>query len=385
MPPGLCYAAVTIGREFRYTPGIRYMRAERVARGLTLVENVRMLRNALAGGVLMAMVPAIVAAQSSSPVKVGGVVYAQYQYLLSDEAADANNFDIARAYVNVTGAFGHGVSGRVTADIYRPGDGSLTYRLKYAYAAYNPEGSALTFKLGQIHTPWVDFEEALWDFRMQGTIALDRNGYLTSSDFGAGIDGTWGKDAVTAQVGVFNGEGYNRTPGDRHKDFAGRISVRLVPTDDASRTGGLRLSGFGHSGTPTGGGIRSRALGMLSYKSKLLTLAAEYAITRDRADDPAPPALPDAATLRGEVITAFGVVRIPDSPVMLIGRVDVVDPDVDASGDRRTRYIGGMAYQLSPNLRLLADIDHLSYEGGAPTPALEAARSQALFQASLSF
>lgn len=344
-----------------------------------------MRTTAVIGGALVAMLPVVAAAQNPSPVKVGGVVYAQYQYLLSDEVGDGNNFDVARAYINVTGAFGHGVSGRVTADIYRPGDGSLTYRLKYAYAAYSPEGSALTFKLGQIHTPWVDFEEALWDFRMQGTIALDRNGYLTSSDFGAGIDGSWGKDALTAQVGVFNGEGYNRTPGDRHKDFAGRVSVRLVPTDDESRTGGLRLSAFGHHGRPTGGGIRSRALGMLSYRSKLLTLAGEYAITRDRADNPVPPALPDASTARGEVVTAFAVLRVPDSPVMLISRVDVVNPDVDASGDRRTRYIGGVAYQVSPNLRLLADVDHLSYEGGAPSPALEAARTQALLQASLSF
>ncbi|MGE5926445.1 MAG: hypothetical protein ACM357_03750 [Gemmatimonadota bacterium] len=344
-----------------------------------------MLRNVVFGGALLAVLPAVALAQGSPTVKVGGVVYGHYQYVLSDDAGNSNNFDIARAYVNVTGAFGHGVSGRITADIYRPDDGSLAYRLKYAYAAYTPEASGLTFKLGQIHTPWVDFEEAIWDFRMQGTIALDRNGYLTSSDFGAGIDGTWGKDAVNAQVGIYNGEGYNRTPGDKRKDVAGRISVRLVPTDDMSRAGGLRLSAFGHHGVPTGGGVRDRALGMLSYRSKLLTLAGEYAITRDRLDDPAPPALPDAATRRGEVVTAFAVLRVPDTPVMLISRVDVVNPDVDVSGDRRTRYIGGVAYQVSPNLRVLADIDHLSYEDGAPTPALDAARTQALFQASLSF
>ncbi len=344
-----------------------------------------MLRNVVFGGALLAGLPAVALAQGSPTVKVGGVVYGHYQYFLSDDAGDSNNFDITRAYLNVTGEFGHGVSGRVTADIYRWEDGSLAYRLKYAYAGYTPEGSGLTFKLGQIHTPWVDFEEAIWDFRMQGTIALDRNGYLTSSDFGAGIDGTWGKDAVTAQVGIYNGEGYNRTPGDKRKDVAGRISVRLVPTDDMSRAGGLRLSAFGHHGVPTGGGVRDRALAMLSYRSKLLTLAGEYAITRDRLDDPAPPALPEAATRRGEVVTAFAVLRVPDTPVMLISRVDVVNPDVDVSGDRRTRYIGGVAYQVSPNLRVLADIDHLSYEDGAPTPALAAARTQALFQASLSF
>ena len=345
-----------------------------------------MLRQAVLAGIVAASTPIPLVAQSApSPVRVGGVIYAHYLYLPADEADGANNFDIARAYLNLTGAFGHGVSGRITADIYRPGDGSLTYRLKYAYAAYTPKASGLTFKLGQIHTPWVDFEETLWDFRMQGTIALDRNGYLTSSDFGAGVDGSWGTDAVTAQLGVYNGEGYNRTPGDKYKDVAGRMSVRLLPSDDPSRTGGLRVSAFGHHGVPTGGGVRDRALGMLSYRSKLLTLAGEYAITRDRADDPIPPAVPDPETRRGEVVTAFAVLRIPDTPVMLISRVDVVNPDVLTSGDRRTRYIGGVAYQVSPNLRLLADIDHVSYEDGAPTPNLEAARTQALFQASLSF
>jgi hypothetical protein len=331
-------------------------------------------------------VPAGAAAQDNAPqVKVGGVVYAQYLYQLADAADGANNFDINRAYVNVTGALGGGFATRVTADIYRVADGSLAYRLKYAYGAYTPKGSPIAFKLGQMQTPWIEFEETLWDFRMQGTVALDRNGYMSSSDFGAGIDGSWSDDLVSAQAGVYNGEGYSRTPGDKGKDVMGRLSVRLMPTDEASRTGGLRLSGYGQHGSPTGGGVRQRALGMLSYRSKLLTLAGEYAMTRDRLDDPPAPALPDPATIAGRVVTAFGVLRIPRSPVSVIGRVDVVDPDTDAADDRRTRYIGGVAYQVTPNLRLLADIDHLAYQGGAPSLAAEAARSQGLFQASFSF
>ena len=338
------------------------------------------------GAALLGMLPAAVAAQDKAPqVKVGGVVYAQYLYLLTDEADGANNFDINRAYVNVTGTLGGGFATRVTADIYRVADGSLAYRLKYAYGAYTPEGSPITIKLGQMQTPWIEFEETLWDYRMQGTVAVDRNGYMSSSDFGAGVDGSWGKDRVSAQLGVYNGEGYNRTPGDKGKDLMGRVSVRLMPTDDDSRTGGLRLSGYGQTGSPTGGGIRQRALGMVSYRSKLVTLAGEYAMTRDRLNDPPAPALPDAATIRGRVITAFGVLRVPSSPVSVIGRVDVVDPNTDGTGDRRTRYIGGVAYQVTPNLRLLADVDHLSHEGGSPSPAAEAARSQGLVQASFTF
>src|SRR5438093_13045849 len=87
-------------------------------------------------------------------VTVGCVVYTQYLYQLKDSVNHFNNFDITRAYVNVLGKFSGGVGTRVTADIYRNADGSLGYRLKYAFATYTPQGSPLTFKIGQIHPPW---------------------------------------------------------------------------------------------------------------------------------------------------------------------------------------------------------------------------------------
>ena len=45
----------------------------------------------------------------------------------------------------------------------------------------------------------------------------------------------------------------------------------------------------------------------------------------------------------------------------------------------------GVGYQLTPNLRLLADLDKVSYQGGVTTPALEIVRSQALFQVQFTF
>jgi hypothetical protein len=312
-------------------------------------------------------------------------VYAQYLYQLADTAAHGNNFDVTRAYVNVTGALNHGVGVRVTSDLYRASDGSLALRLKYAYASYTPAGSPLTIKLGQIHTPWVDYEESLWDFRMQGATVFDRAGYLTSSDFGLGVDGSWSHDAFNMQVGLYNGEGYSKTPGDRRKDVAARASARLLASDDGSRTGGLRVTAYGQHGTPTGGGQRHRVIGMISYRSTLFTLAGEAGLTRDRADAPEPPALPDPATRKGRVLGAFGVLRLPGRPVQLIARVDDVDPDTDVPANRQTRVIGGVAWQVSPNLRMLANVDHASYEGGSPSAAAAAARTQGLLQAQVTF
>ncbi|MFN2570781.1 MAG: hypothetical protein ABR537_04085, partial [Gemmatimonadales bacterium] len=297
---------------------------------------------------MVALPAAAQAPASQAPqVTVGGVAYLQYVYQLKDTANHNNAFDVTRAYINVIGRFAGGVSTRVTADVQRvgAGDNSLRYRLKYAYVAYTPRGSSLTYKLGEIHTPWIDWEETLWDYRMQGQMALERGGYLTSSDFGIGVDGTWNADRINMQVGLYNGESYSGGPGDQRKDLMARVSVRLSPTDDASRVGGLRVTAYGQYGKPTGGGIRSRLVGMLSYRTQQLVLASEYAVAKDSSTAGPTP------ELSGGVASVFGVYHLANSKVALLSRVDLVDPNTDAGNNRQTRFIGGASYQLSPNLR----------------------------------
>jgi len=231
-----------------------------------------------------------------------------------------------------------------------------------------------------IHTPWIDWEETLWDYRMQGAIAVDRNGYMTSADFGAGIDGKGKDDVVNGQFTVVNGEGYSGGTGDKRKDVQGRLSVRLLKTDDNSRVGGLRVSGYFGVGKVTGGGDRNRYLGMVSYKSKMVTLAAEYVSTKDTVS----PVTGGGSNATGQVISVFGTLKLPKSGVGLIARVDIVDPNTDTPTNKQTRYIGGISYQVSPNLRVLADVDHLDYEA-TPTLTQDAQRSRALFQIELKY
>ncbi|HEY8104675.1 MAG TPA: porin, partial [Gemmatimonadales bacterium] len=183
---------------------------------------------------IVASVVSLASAQAPT-VTVGGVGYAQYLYQLHKDSvtnSNLNNFDVTRAYINVIGKFSSGVGARITPDIYRNADGSLAFRLKYAFASWTPEGSPLTLNLGETQTPWLDWEEALWDYRMQGTMAMDRAGYITSSDFGLAVDGNWGFDKVNLQAGVYNGEGYKGGLGDQRKDLEARLSVRLLGTDE---------------------------------------------------------------------------------------------------------------------------------------------------------
>lgn len=320
------------------------------------------------------------AAQASpgSPISVGTTVYAQYAYQLKDTASTKqNNFDVTRGYVNVIGRFTGGVYTRVTVDLFSAtgagnATGAYVYRLKYAYAAWTPEHSSLTYRFGMTQTPWLDWEEALWDYRMQGTMVMDRNGYLTASDLGFAVEGKWSSDKVNFSADVVNGQGYHATS-DGHKDVQGRLSVRLLDTDDSSRVGGLRVTGYVGAGKPNGGGTRNRFLGMLSYRSTQYTLAAEAATTQDSTAG--------VAFKDGHVYSAFGVYHVPRSPVAVIARVDAVTPTV--GGNRQTRYIAGVSYQVNAQLRALLDWDYLNYQT-TPTP-LDRFRSQALFQTQFVF
>jgi hypothetical protein len=86
------------------------------------------------------------------------------------------------------------------------------------------------------------------------------------------------------------------------------------------------------------------------------------------------------AAVTGSIISAFGVYHLaPPSKIAVIARVDLFDPNTSTANNKSTRIIGGASYQLSPNVRLLADLDRLSLEAGG------AATNQLLLQASFTF
>ena len=129
---------------------------------------------------------------------------------------------------------------------------------------------------------------------------------------------------MNAQVGIYNGENYNKTPGDQRKDLMSRVSVRVLGTDDAGRVGGFTPHRLRPGGASRLAGVSGTVIGMLSYRSKgTPTLAGEYARTKDRQDAPPAPATPTLATIDGQVLSFFGVFKIPErSRPLLIGRVD---------------------------------------------------------------
>lgn len=331
-----------------------------------------MQRRILGVAIAMTMVAGRSTAQTPAApqLTVSGVGYAQWNYNLSGDQ-HLNAFDVTRTYVNFNGKFAGGVSTRVTPDIYRNGDGTLGYRLKYGYVAYQPNANGITWKFGLIQTPWVGREEDLWGYRMQGPVAVDRAGVLSSADFGLSADAKLANGRFDLNAGIYNGEGYKVAEADQRKDFMVRGSYLLGRTDDNSAAGGFRLSGYAGIGKAAGGADRNRYVGQLSYATTRFTLAGDYVMVEN-------------GDVSGRVLSGFGVVRFANSKWAVIGRVDQYDPDTDTSDDASTRVIAGASYQVSPNLRLLGDVDLLSHEAGDPDLSVDP-RNQALVQLQFTF
>ena len=330
----------------------------------------------ISGGQLSAQAPA-------PALSISGVGYAAWNMNISGRQ-HTNAFDVTRTYLNFNAKFTGGVAVRITPDLYRnAADQSLTYRLKYGYVAYAPGAGTVTYKFGLIQTPFISRDEDLWDYRMEGTVAAERYaglaGGMSSADFGISADTKLAQGRFDLGGGIYNGETYKKPEGDTRKDFMARGSFRLSPTDDNSATGGFRVTGFASVGKPTGGGTRDRYLGQLSYKTTRFTVAGEYLTMKDSlAATPAP--------VTSAVISLFGVYHLPSSKIALIGRWDSFDPNTKVSNNKQTRIIAGASAQLTPNLRVLANVDMLSFEAGNPSPEpLIDPRNQAQFIAQFSF
>ena len=111
-------------------------------------------------------------------------------------------------------------------------NGSLVFRIKYAYAQFNLDdwmtrGSYARFGIQQ--TPWLDFAEGIYRYRFQGTMFAEREGYFASADAGASFHYNFPSNYGDVHVGVYNGENYNKAEANDQKALmirATRAAVR---------------------------------------------------------------------------------------------------------------------------------------------------------------
>ena len=333
-------------------------------RGLALFILMMSSRVALAQ---TAQTPAPAAEPDYPIVRVGVLSYVQYDYELRNRD-EFNAFDLTRGYLNVNGQLARNVRFRVTPDVRRVTDsslaGTLVFRIKYAFVELdNLTGARSWVRFGAHQTPWLDFEESINRYRVQGTVFSERESLIPgSSDFGVGLFTPVGK-YVDIQAGVYNGEGYAQTDTNKYKSAQGRLTLR--PFAGRGIANGFRLSGFYNAGWYAADRPRRLGIVMGSFEHTYLVATLQYLKATEN---------PSALTPRDidrNGSSSFIEVRQGMSGWAGIARVDLFDPD-NALGDNSQRRViaGGAYWFVWPRSRvgLVLTNERVHYDAAAARP-----------------
>jgi hypothetical protein len=274
-------------------------------------------------------------------VRIGVLSYVQYDAELENRDG-YNVFDLTRGYININGQLAQNVRFRVTPDIRRATSdstlsGSLLFRVKYAFLELdnlNTTGSWVRF--GAHQTPWLDFEESINRYRVQGTMFSERENLIPgSSDFGVGYFTPLGK-YIDVQTGVYNGEGYAQTDANKYKSAQGRVTVR--PFAGRGIANGFRLSGFYYAGWDAADRPRRLGIVMGSFEHRHLVATLQYLKATENPSAAAP------RDIRRSGGSGFVEVRQGLHGWAVLTRVDHLDPDRVLGDNSQRRVIAGGAY-----------------------------------------
>jgi hypothetical protein len=274
-------------------------------------------------------------------IRFGVLSYLQYAAELENRDG-YNAFDVTRAYLNVNGQITRRIRFRFTPDIRRINDGtmagSLILRVKYAFAQIDNVGPRSWIRIGAHQTPWLDFEESINRYRVQGTMFAEREGLIPgSSDFGASyfaqLPGGYGE----FHSGVYNGEGYAQPEVNKTKSVQGRLTVRPLPNAGAIAKG-FRVSGFFNAGWYDEDRARHLGIVMGSFEHPHLVATIEGVKATEN-----PPGLVSQDIHRSGW-SVFVEPRQGVAGLAGIVRYDSFDPNHDLTDSEQRRLIAGGAY-----------------------------------------
>jgi hypothetical protein len=313
-------------------------------------------------------------------VKLGATIFTDYTYQSSPRITDADkndvhssSFEVRRAYINVTGNITKDISFRITPDVgarlsttgaSTSFDGSLVIRLKYAFGQFALDNltHGSWIRIGQQQTPYVDFMEGIYRYRFQGTIFVEREGYVSSSDVGLSGRLALPNDYGDIHLGYYNGDTYSKAEANDQKAFQIRGTLRPFPK--VADLKGLRLSAFYDNDHPVNNADRKRFIGAATFEHKYVNAGFEYTDAKDNSSSTKP------------VIDSngFSIWATPKTTVGLEGlfRYDQVKPNKDVDAQKKRTLIG-VAYwfkmfKAGLATAILADFEQVKYDTALNKP-----------------
>jgi len=322
-------------------------------------------------------------------VTIGGVYYLHYQNGESSSQT-YNKFKVSRAYLTVKKKILPFLSSRITMDISQDDTGDIKVRAKYAYAHFKFQDMGFitnpNLELGLVHMPWLDFEEHINYYRMQGHMFMEESHLFNSADFGFTLGGYFGgelddeyKKTVNKKyagrfgsfaVGAYNGGGYHAKEKNENKTIESRLTVRPLP----DIIPGAQISYFGIFGkgnqapdsTDENPDWMLTAI-MFSYEHRYLTLTGQFIAGDGNQKGTFAETTSNA---NGDILTRtsnsiqgmslFGEGKL-GSNWRVIGRFDSFDENTDVDDDEHTRIIVGAGYDFGHHNILIADYQIIDY------------------------
>ena len=312
-------------------------------------------------------------------ISITGQWFLSYQTGRKSDITD-NEFLLKRGYITFLKKFNKNFLARVTQDVSvdREGDGEgdIEIRLKYGYLRYVFDKFSVFTKLsidfGLVHRPWIDFEQGINPYRVQGSMFLERYGILSSADYGISFSGLLGdemdeefKSKISKNapgkygsfsIGLYNGGGYHAIEKNENKLVDGRITVRpfheFLP--------GLQLSFLGAIGK---GNIEAspefnQTAGFLSLESKNIIFTGTY--YQGKGFEDGGKLNPNGSSVKNSGFSLFTNFTLPGTKLSVFGRYDFFKSEFTTIDVLTKRIITGLSYSFLEGSKVLIDYDSVN-------------------------
>jgi hypothetical protein len=300
--------------------------------------------------------------------------------LAYNNANDINQFALKRGYFTIKTKMNEIFSARYTQDItldQEGGDaGNVEILIKYLYLKMKLDKfKFLTdsyIEAGLVHRPWIDFEQNVNHYRVQGKMFLERYSIISSADFGFYFTGLFGGKVCenylnkvkvknpgkygSFAIGIHNGGGYHAFEQNNNKTIEGRLSLRPL----TEFYPGLQLTyAFTYGKANTEDNLNDFIMNLIyiSSETELGIFTGQY--FTGKGDYKGKYVDDNNESYSNTGYSLFGELNIPNTNFSLLGRYDEFESEFS---DKQNTYIGGIAYKFLKS-KLLFNIDSQKIKG----------------------
>jgi hypothetical protein len=327
--------------------------------------------------------------------EIGGKAYLGYTYTaikrnyhnstISNNVNDSGDFEARRFYFDTKAYISDKDYIRFTTDLSAGTDYKLKIKYGYLWKDISDLIPHTGFEFGVAHTPWIDYEEhSGWWYRSIDKTFIESSdgmGLWPSADLG--INFKTKTPYITSEIGMFNGEGYDKintksqNSSGFHNSFEGRITYHVFgngdkkvnPTKDQYANISLHLaSNIAYNDANT----THKNLNLYHihavYNHPMFLIAAQYGKTDYNSSSPQ----------AGDGYSVNAEVR-PVQDWSIFGRFDhwkfkkelgfgndAQVPPKPIKADKRDAYYFGVAYTMNKYVKWIANVINYDYKGTNP-------------------